>query len=76
MPDIKIFNPAELSKPRSPYMQVARVKTSEFAFIAGRCLSTRPDALSGLVTSMRNVRRSSPIFTRRYVRSEQNGGTS
>jgi enamine deaminase RidA (YjgF/YER057c/UK114 family) len=36
MPDIKIFNPAELSKPRSPYMQVARVKTSEFAFIAGQ----------------------------------------
>src|SRR5215831_6831136 len=36
MPDIKIFNPVELRKPRSPYMQVARVKTSEFAFIAGQ----------------------------------------
>jgi hypothetical protein len=36
MRDIKIFNPVELSKPRSPYMQVAWVKTSEFAFIAGR----------------------------------------
>jgi enamine deaminase RidA (YjgF/YER057c/UK114 family) len=36
MRDIKIFNPVELSKPRSPYMQVARVKTSEFAFIAGQ----------------------------------------
>ena len=34
MADIRIFNPAELNKPRSPYMQVARVKTSEFAFIA------------------------------------------
>ena len=36
MADIRIFNPAELNKPRSPYMQVARVKASEFAFIAGQ----------------------------------------
>jgi len=36
MADIKIFNPVELSKPRSPYMQVSRVRTSEFAFIAGQ----------------------------------------
>jgi enamine deaminase RidA (YjgF/YER057c/UK114 family) len=36
MPDIKIFNPVELNRPRSPYMQVARVKTSELAFIAGQ----------------------------------------
>lgn len=36
MPEIRIFNPVELNKPRSPYMQVARVKTSELAFIAGQ----------------------------------------
>jgi enamine deaminase RidA (YjgF/YER057c/UK114 family) len=36
MPHIKIFNPVELNRPRSPYMQVARVKTSELAFIAGQ----------------------------------------
>jgi enamine deaminase RidA (YjgF/YER057c/UK114 family) len=36
MPNIRIFNPVELNKPRSPYMQVARVKTSELAFIAGQ----------------------------------------
>jgi len=36
MADIRIFNPDGLNKPRSPYMQVARVKTSELAFIAGQ----------------------------------------
>ena len=36
MAEIKIFNPERLSKPRSPYMQVARVKTQELAFIAGQ----------------------------------------
>ena len=47
MPDIKIFNPAELSKPRSPYTQVARVKTSEFAFIAGQVSVDASGALIG-----------------------------
>ena len=36
MADVKIFNPEGLSRPRSPYMQVARVKTQELAFIAGQ----------------------------------------
>jgi enamine deaminase RidA (YjgF/YER057c/UK114 family) len=36
MSDIKIFNPDSLNRPRSPYMQVARVKTQELAFIAGQ----------------------------------------
>jgi enamine deaminase RidA (YjgF/YER057c/UK114 family) len=36
MADIRIFNPDGLNKPRSPYMQVARVKTSELAYIAGQ----------------------------------------
>ena len=35
-PTSRSSTPVELSKPRSPYMQVARVKTSEFAFIAGQ----------------------------------------
>ena len=36
MADIKIFNPDGLNAPRSPYMQVARVRTSELAYIAGQ----------------------------------------
>jgi enamine deaminase RidA (YjgF/YER057c/UK114 family) len=36
MAEIKIFNPNGISRPRSPYMQVARVKTQELAFIAGQ----------------------------------------
>jgi enamine deaminase RidA (YjgF/YER057c/UK114 family) len=36
MADIKIFNPDGLNRPRSPYMQVARAKTQELAFIAGQ----------------------------------------
>jgi len=36
MADIKIFNPEGINKPRSPFKQVARVKTSELAFIAGQ----------------------------------------
>jgi enamine deaminase RidA (YjgF/YER057c/UK114 family) len=46
MADIKIFNPAELNKPRSPYMQVALVKTSQLAFIAGQ---VSIDASGGLI---------------------------
>jgi len=36
MAEIKIFNPEGISRPRSPYMQVARVRTQELAFIAGQ----------------------------------------
>ncbi len=36
MPDIKIFNPDGLSRPVSPYMQVAYAKTQELIFIAGQ----------------------------------------
>jgi enamine deaminase RidA (YjgF/YER057c/UK114 family) len=36
MAEITIFNPDGISRPRSPYMQVARVKTQELAFIAGQ----------------------------------------
>jgi enamine deaminase RidA (YjgF/YER057c/UK114 family) len=34
--EISIFNPEGLAKPRSPFLQVARVKAFEFAFIAGQ----------------------------------------
>ena len=47
MADIKIFNPAELNKPRSPYMQVALVKTSQLAFIAGQVSIDASGALIG-----------------------------
>src|SRR5437588_2299205 len=47
MADIKIFNPAELNKPRSPYMQVALVKTSQLAFIAGQVSVDASGALIG-----------------------------
>ncbi|HEY7665518.1 MAG TPA: RidA family protein [Xanthobacteraceae bacterium] len=36
MPDIKIQNPDVLGKPLGPYSQIARVKASEFLFIAGQ----------------------------------------
>jgi len=36
MPDIKLLNPANLGKPLGPYSHVARVKASEFLFIAGQ----------------------------------------
>lgn len=36
MAEIKIFNPDGLNKPRSPFLQVARVKMSELVFIAGQ----------------------------------------
>ncbi len=36
MPDIKLLNPDTLGKPLGPYSQVARVKASEFLFIAGQ----------------------------------------
>jgi len=36
MPDIQILNPAGLGTPLAQYSQVARVKASEFVFIAGQ----------------------------------------
>jgi len=36
MADIKILNPEALGKPLGPYSQIARVKASEFLFIAGQ----------------------------------------
>jgi enamine deaminase RidA (YjgF/YER057c/UK114 family) len=36
MADIKLLNPDTLGKPLGPYSQVARVKASEFLFIAGQ----------------------------------------
>jgi enamine deaminase RidA (YjgF/YER057c/UK114 family) len=47
MAEIKIFNPDGLSKPRSPFLQVARVKTSELAFIAGQVPVDAAGALVG-----------------------------
>jgi enamine deaminase RidA (YjgF/YER057c/UK114 family) len=36
MAEIKIFNPEGLSRPASPYRQVAHAKTQELVFIAGQ----------------------------------------
>jgi enamine deaminase RidA (YjgF/YER057c/UK114 family) len=36
LPDITIFNPPTLGKPLGQYSQIARVRASEFAFIAGQ----------------------------------------
>ena len=36
MPDIAILNPASLGKPLGQYYQIARVRASEFVFIAGQ----------------------------------------
>jgi enamine deaminase RidA (YjgF/YER057c/UK114 family) len=36
MPEIKIINPAVLGKPLGQYSQIARVKASEYLFIAGQ----------------------------------------
>lgn len=36
MPSIAIFNPAYLGKPLGQYSQIARVRASEFVFIAGQ----------------------------------------
>jgi len=42
MSQIRIFNPDSLGKPLGQYSQITRVKSSEFAFIAGQ-LSTDKD---------------------------------
>lgn len=41
MPDIKLINPDTLGKPLGPYSHIARVKASEFLFIAGQVGATR-----------------------------------
>jgi enamine deaminase RidA (YjgF/YER057c/UK114 family) len=41
MPDIKILNPDSLGKPLGQYSQIARVKASEFLFIAGQVGATK-----------------------------------
>lgn len=36
MAEIKIFNPATMNTPRSPYLHIARAKASEIIYIAGQ----------------------------------------
>jgi enamine deaminase RidA (YjgF/YER057c/UK114 family) len=47
MPQIAIFNPEGLGKPLGPYSQVARVKASEFVFIAGQVAADKAGNLIG-----------------------------
>lgn len=47
MPDIKIQNPDVLGKPLGPYSHIARVKASEFLFIAGQVAADRGGKLAG-----------------------------
>src|SRR5262247_1071924 len=47
MPEITIHNPDVLGKPLGQYSQVARVKASEFLFIAGQVATDRDGKLVG-----------------------------
>ena len=47
MTDIQIFSPESLGKPRGQYSQIARVRMSELAFIAGQLASDRTGAIIG-----------------------------
>jgi enamine deaminase RidA (YjgF/YER057c/UK114 family) len=47
MPEIKIVNPDALGKPLGQYSQMARVKASEFLFIAGQVGVNRDGKLAG-----------------------------
>jgi enamine deaminase RidA (YjgF/YER057c/UK114 family) len=47
MPDIKIVNPDTLGKPLGQYSQIARVKASEFLFIAGQVAADKNGTLVG-----------------------------
>jgi enamine deaminase RidA (YjgF/YER057c/UK114 family) len=47
MPDIKIVNPEVLAKPLGQYSHVARVKASEFLFIAGQVAGDKDGNLVG-----------------------------
>jgi enamine deaminase RidA (YjgF/YER057c/UK114 family) len=48
MPEIKIHNPDGLGKPLGQYSQIARVKASEFVFIAGQVATDRNGKLVGV----------------------------
>ena len=47
MAQIAIFNPEALGKPLGPYSQIARVKASEFVFIAGQAAADKAGNLIG-----------------------------
>jgi enamine deaminase RidA (YjgF/YER057c/UK114 family) len=47
MPEIKIQNPDVLGKPLGQYSQIARVKASEFVFVAGQVATDRSGKLVG-----------------------------
>lgn len=47
MPDIKIVNPDTLGEPLGQYSQIARVRASEFVFIAGQVGVDRSGNVSG-----------------------------
>jgi enamine deaminase RidA (YjgF/YER057c/UK114 family) len=47
MPDVMILNPDTLGKPLGQYSQIARVKASEFLFIAGQVASDKEGKVVG-----------------------------
>ena len=47
MPEIKILNPDVLGKPLGQYSQIARVKASEFLFVAGQLAGTKDGNIVG-----------------------------
>jgi len=47
VPDIAIFNPASLGKPLGQYSQIARVRASEFVFIAGQVATNNAGDIVG-----------------------------
>jgi enamine deaminase RidA (YjgF/YER057c/UK114 family) len=47
VPDIAIFNPASLGRPLGQYSQIARVRASEFVFIAGQVATDRAGDVVG-----------------------------
>ena len=48
MPEIKIYNVEALGKPLGQYSQVARVKASEYLFIAGQLATDRDGKIVGM----------------------------
>jgi enamine deaminase RidA (YjgF/YER057c/UK114 family) len=47
LPDIAIFNPPSLGRPLGQYSQIARVRATEFAFIAGQVATDRAGNVIG-----------------------------
>ena len=47
MPEIKLLNPDTLGKPLGQYSQIARVKASEFLFIAGQLATDKGGNIVG-----------------------------